>query len=260
MKTTVLTNIYNEEYLLPFWLEHHKDIFDHGIIIDYWSTDASVEICRRICPTWEVRTTKNPHFGAREIDQEFMELESTIEGIKVVLNTTEFLFLEKPLSQIFSELITPEVQRISLSGCMYGVYSMREHTPTSLKELLSSVLEKDVRGQFEYYRGRRQVHNYPTGSYWIGRHGTNNPCSETKSLAILWLGYYPWNEITIARKLQIKTHIPDSDVQKGHSYHHFYSREKFVSEHDERFQQSKLLEEECPHLHAAIFRKLESLE
>ena len=26
MKTTLLTNIYNEEYLLPFWLNHHKDI------------------------------------------------------------------------------------------------------------------------------------------------------------------------------------------------------------------------------------------
>ena len=28
MRTTLLTNVFNEEYLLPFWLEHHKKIFD----------------------------------------------------------------------------------------------------------------------------------------------------------------------------------------------------------------------------------------
>jgi hypothetical protein len=32
---TVISHIFNEEYLLPFWLEHHRTIFDHGIIIDY---------------------------------------------------------------------------------------------------------------------------------------------------------------------------------------------------------------------------------
>ena len=30
----LFSHIYNEEYLLPFWLNHHKNIFDHGVIID----------------------------------------------------------------------------------------------------------------------------------------------------------------------------------------------------------------------------------
>lgn len=34
-KITVLMHIYNEEYLLPFWLNHHKNIFDHGVIVNY---------------------------------------------------------------------------------------------------------------------------------------------------------------------------------------------------------------------------------
>jgi hypothetical protein len=38
MKTTILTNIFNEEYLLPFWLNHHKNMFDKIISIDYHST------------------------------------------------------------------------------------------------------------------------------------------------------------------------------------------------------------------------------
>jgi len=35
----LFSHIYNEEYLLPFWLKHHKKIFDHGVIIDNFSTD-----------------------------------------------------------------------------------------------------------------------------------------------------------------------------------------------------------------------------
>ena len=50
IRTTLLTNIFNEEYLLPFWLNHHKNMFDEIIIIDYNSTDKSIEICKSICP------------------------------------------------------------------------------------------------------------------------------------------------------------------------------------------------------------------
>ena len=46
MKLTVISGIYNEEYLLPFWLEHHRKIFDHGVIVDWHSTDRSLEIIR----------------------------------------------------------------------------------------------------------------------------------------------------------------------------------------------------------------------
>ena len=32
-KTTLISHIFNEEYLLPFWLRHHKNMFDEIIII-----------------------------------------------------------------------------------------------------------------------------------------------------------------------------------------------------------------------------------
>lgn len=56
---TLISHIFNEEYLLPFWLEHHSKIFDNGIIIDYYSTDRSIEIINKFCPTWTVIKTKN---------------------------------------------------------------------------------------------------------------------------------------------------------------------------------------------------------
>ncbi len=87
-KTTLLTNIYNEEYLLPFWLNHHKDMFDEIIVVDYNSTDKSIEICKNICPNCKIIKTRNSHFDAVQIDLEFMDIENDIEGIKIVLNTT----------------------------------------------------------------------------------------------------------------------------------------------------------------------------
>ena len=119
MKTTLITNIYNEEYLLPLWLEHHKNMFDHGIIIDYRSTDRSVEICKEICPTWEVRTSKNEKFGANENDEQFMEIENTLSGIKMILNTTEFLYTDKPLVDFFDE-ISPKSIGVRFIWCVFN--------------------------------------------------------------------------------------------------------------------------------------------
>ena len=223
-KVTVLTNIYNEEYLLPFWLHHHKNMFDHGIIFDYRSTDKSVEICKQICPTWEVITTRNSSFEAVEIDKEFMEKESEIDGVKVVLNTTEFLFLEKPIKEIFKHYGD---QPISLSVNVLSPYSLREYKPNNLYELLNALLDKDV--VYNNLRGTRQVHSYKHGNYTVGRHGTANPVTQSDDMHMLWLGYFPLNDQLLERKLQIKNNIPDSDKRVGYGIQHLMEKEEMIS-------------------------------
>ena len=91
MRKTITAVFYNEEYLLPWWLEHHKKYFDHGVLFNYDSTDRSVEIIKDICPTWEIKTSKNRVFDAALVDKEIMEFEPSIEGWKICLNVTEFL-------------------------------------------------------------------------------------------------------------------------------------------------------------------------
>lgn len=88
---TVITHFYNEEYLLPWWLEHHKKHFDYGVLIDYHSTDRSVEICKEICPHWQVVTSIHTQFDAAACDYEIMFYESQIPDWKIALTTTEFL-------------------------------------------------------------------------------------------------------------------------------------------------------------------------
>ena len=76
MKKTIISHFYNEEYLLPFWLKHHSKMFDHGILIDYNSTDRSVDIIREICPTWEIIDSRNELFDAVLIDKEVEDIET----------------------------------------------------------------------------------------------------------------------------------------------------------------------------------------
>ena len=90
-KRTVLSHFYNEEYLLPWWLKHHRKIFDHGIMVDYDSTDRSRDIIRELCPTWEIVTSRHRQFECMLIDQEIADLEANLSGWRMCLNTTEFL-------------------------------------------------------------------------------------------------------------------------------------------------------------------------
>ena len=91
MRKTIITHFFNEEYLLPWWLNHHKQYFDHGILINYASTDRSVEIIKEICPDWTIIDSRNSEFDAKLADDEVSDIESTIPGWKICLNTTEFL-------------------------------------------------------------------------------------------------------------------------------------------------------------------------
>jgi UDP-glucose 4-epimerase len=222
LRTTLLTNVFNEEYLLPFWLQHHKDMFDDIIIVDYKSTDASIEICKRICPGCKIITTRNANFDAEQIDIEFMDLEKDIEGIKIVLNTTEFLFCEKEIKDIFIEFNDPT----SLSVNAVSPYSNTQYQINNLHELKKCLLNKDV--FYHNDRGCRQIHNFKHGNYSIGRHGTNNPTVQTNDMHIIWFGYYPFNERLLNRKLQIKQHVPQTDTDKGFGGQHLYTKEQMM--------------------------------
>ena len=242
-KTTLLTNIYNEEYLLPFWLQHHKDMFDDIIIIDYRSIDNSVEICKKICPKAKIITTRNAYFEAKEIDKEFMDIEDTIDGIKIVLNTTEFLFCKQSIQSLFCNSNIP----ISYAITALSPYSKNSYTINNNYELFSNLLNDDI--VFDKARGTRQIHNFPNGNYDIGRHSTRNPCINTTDMYIIWTGYYPLNEQLLNRKLQIQNNIPDTDRREGLGWHHITTRDKLLEINDSKVSTGKSLINECTDLY-----------
>jgi nucleoside-diphosphate-sugar epimerase len=70
-RTLLITHIYNEEFMLPYFIRHHAGMFDHAIVIDYNSMDASRSILAREAPaTWRIVQARHPQeFGAEQLDQ-----------------------------------------------------------------------------------------------------------------------------------------------------------------------------------------------
>ena len=222
---TVISHIFNEEYLLPFWLEHHNQIFDHGIIIDYCSTDRSVEIVKKFCPHWEVIKTKNlnsdgtTNFKADLVDLEVCEIETKISGYKICLNTTEFLFLNGSKENVMKSLSENTYYHISTFSVMSN---KKFFFPKNCVDFFQSI---DLIGNVERYRSFRILHSDPTIKYGMGRHNHNTNSIEKNNSThnlffLLWTKFYPHNKQIFIRKLQIQNNIPQSDKDNGFGSQH----------------------------------------
>ena len=226
-KLTIISHIYNEEYLLHWWLKHHKDIADHGIIIDYHSTDRSLEIVKEICPDWTIITSRNEKFQADLVDAEVMDIESTIDGFKLCLNTTEFFVPKEDLNELFDDQLPNIAYKIARARII-------DNDETNIVSPEESLVEKKNFGfigddfnwaEFKY----RYSHNYKTGEYTLGRHSCWLPNIKNIESLIYQYQFAPWTPEFIARKLQIKNNIPDSDKEVGLGTHHFWTYETMLN-------------------------------
>ena len=228
MKKIVIMHFYNEEYLLPFWLDHHKRIFDHGILIDYASTDMSVEIIKKMTPNWDVLPSVNKQFIAKDVDDEVMKIEHQLEAKcwRIALNVTEFLagdlgVLNKDNHQFIlpSHVMVdkdedvdtyPSTEKLLVEQCAYG-------------SLLLNKFGSSAR------RGR-SIHDHPITYPCIGRHFDTHQIDWDCNLFLLWYGFSPWNDRLKKRRTQIKNRIPEEEFRKGLGYHHAFPLQKMEEE------------------------------
>ncbi len=223
---TVISHFCNEEYLLPFWLRHHRALFDHGILIDRHSTDRSAEIVRALVPDWTLVRSQTEDFDAIECDFEVMLHERTVPGWKVALTTTEFLCC--PHLDAAEALAESHEAR----GFCFDAAIMVDPPGVDLPPLRADLPLPAQRslGYFEHEHPRligkipyhdRLYHCYPHGSYHPGRHLTNRAAVRLPRLGLLlWYGFSPWTEPFLRRKLQIGAAIPASDVAAGRGRQH----------------------------------------
>jgi hypothetical protein len=221
-KKTILCHFYNEEHLLPWWLKHHKALFDHGVMIDYFSTDRSMEIIREICPEWEIRYTRNKYFDSTPIDEEVMRIESMLGGWRMCLNVTEFLYgntdhladLPDPTqyfipNYVFVDMENPE-QGQTILDHNYPLHQQRfwgydtfDNTGVPKGRVMS--------------RMNRSIHNYPVkydgGRHWQGRDKSFN------DLVIFYYGNADLSEAGIKRKMQIHAKLSPTEQNAMSQYH-----------------------------------------
>lgn len=227
MKKTVISHFYNEEYLLPWFLKHHKQIFDHGIMIDYASTDRSREIIKEICPTWDIIPSRNEWFDPGPVDQEVIDIENSIDGWKMCLNITEHLMGD------YSILNDVPNQQLVIPTFVF-VDKECDDNLTYDKPLYEQkkdgFMYSDRGGRcFIEHRQARSIHNGPIQYLGMGRHFTyyNN-----QDLVIFYYGWCPFNETAINRKLGMSVKMPDW-VSAGR--HHTYPRSWMEDMHQNTF-------------------------
>jgi len=210
---TIISHFYNEQFLLPWWLNHHKKYFDHGILVNYESTDNSIDIIKNICPTWEIIDSRNKMFCAASVDNEIMDIEKTIVGWKTTLNTTEFL-----IGDINSILYDTELQHFI--PCLYFVDNIidRKYIDKNIPlydQLKFGLSLSDSINE----RGFRSLHNknikYEPGRHW------RNITKYNKELIIFNYGFSPMTTEFYNRKLQIQYKIPQHDKYLGFGVQHY---------------------------------------
>lgn len=239
--STVLCHFYNEEYLLPWWLNHHKNLFEDGIMVNRGSTDRSVEIIREIVPHWKVIDSFSNSFDAALCDLEMSWLEKDLKGWKIILNVTEFLILSngvnlKAIEQAFDELG-------KYRGIFFPGYIMVDDDPLFLPTydislvsqkyfgLPETLISPEIAAQLSYSplpQRARLYHCASIGSYTPGRHSSHLPDTilAQGGAAIFWYGFSPWNEKAIKRKLQIKNTMSEGDIKVNLGIQHLQSLEE----------------------------------
>lgn len=223
---TVLLQCYNEEWILPWYLNHHKQIFDHGIVVDYRSTDRSRDIVKEICPTWEVRTSRNPDYQADNVDAELMDIERGLTGWRMCLNAPEFLIGDYSIltDEPDRQFLMPQTLFVDRDYDQELTYDRplweQKNWGISYKHPGNT-----VRGLY-IHRPPRSIHNKPVTYPAVGRHYYCPPT--TTKLAIFYFGWCPMTDDQLKRKLQIQTQLPLIDRMRGYGLHNVTTKETIL--------------------------------
>lgn len=222
MKKTVLCHFYNEEWILPWWLRHHREIFDHGIMLDYHSTDRSVDIIRELCPTWEIHTSVNKDFSPQAVDNEVMNHEANLQGWRICLNATEFMVGN------YNHLDDRSAQTNYYLGQWMLVDMERREEPYYMNHnkpiweqrwwgygIVADFAKNQSHGSVP--RAPRSIHNYPFRYPVVGRHFPGSLPSHS-DLAIFYAGYASLEDGSIKRKMQIQTQCPHDGAGTNHKF------------------------------------------
>lgn len=228
----VISHFFNEAYLLPWWLAHHREMFDHGVLIDWHSTDGSADICRQLVPGWEVVSSQHERFAAILCDFEVMQHEARFPGAwKIALNTTEFLVAPN-LGAMEKAVEHHNLTAIRFPGAI--MIDAAPETPPDPDLPLTAQKQCGVwEDAFDFkahaipgltFPTRSRIHHrYTVGAYMPGRHGSHLPgqiASKRDLGAIWWYGFSPWTQAFKDRKLQIATRRDDFDKRHGFGAQH----------------------------------------
>lgn len=237
----LVSHVFNEEFLLPFFIDHHADMFDAAVIIDYNSTDRSVQLIRSLAPkTWRIVPSRTERFDADACDEQVMDIEDSYPGWwKIALTVTEFL-VHPSLHAFLHARTSNEILRFR-SFLVVGNDSQPVDLKRSLVQQRHLVSFKTEMPMIAYasMRVSRFMHKL-TGErvYRYGRHDVRKGLMWKWSNEgfILKYRWSPWPDI-LPRKTQIASRLP-ADNGSGAGWHHRLPIDEIQKERDLVFNQA----------------------
>lgn len=225
VETVLITHFYNEELLLPYWINHHASMFDHVILIDYNSTDKSNEIISRYAPSnWKVIKSKNTNFDANLVDQEVRSVEKSFPDHmwRLTLTITEFLVWPTMKHDLEDcKINCMKIQALNITGD--DNVPLVSDLPLVQQRACFALTGQDY---------SRYIHKYTNNIdrlYLVGRHTININWISPKNGMLFKYIYSPWPEI-LPRKLQIAPRQPISDIIYQLGLHHQVTKEKMIED------------------------------
>jgi hypothetical protein len=222
VNSTVIMHFHNEEYLLPWWLEHHTRLFSAGVLLDRGSTDRSREICERMAPHWRLMTLdRELEVEANDID--LMHVELKTEGWKIILTTTEF-FCCRDMGAYLEALDADGASMYRVPGFAILDDPTLDAVPVSASRPL---VDQRHHGYYDPINHSRLIHRVSHGRYHPGRHHSAMSYAGAPPGAVVkWFAFSPWNEQMMQRKLQIQHTLSPRDKARGFGAQHFVDREE----------------------------------
>ncbi len=253
---SVICHFFNEAYLLPWWLKNHLPLFDHGVMIDNGSTDASADIIREMAPHWRLVRGRHHYLNAYLTDLEVMHYEQELPGWKIVLNVTEFLM---PALEL--DFVQRDLKKMGYDGCAASGMLIVDHQPeiSPTRELslptqkywgiddnAELAPERRLEIQFRTPMRNRFFHCSEIGMYSPGRHHSHHPDGKVRltPLMIFYFGYAPWNQEMMARRTQIKATLDPLTVKQGWADQHCRTSTKMQSDYELARSKAKNLMED----------------
>jgi nucleoside-diphosphate-sugar epimerase len=234
-RVMLISHFQNEEFFLPYWIQHHAPHFDHAVLIDFNSTDRSVDIIKRLAPlSWKVVPSRTGGaFDAEETDTQVMEWEKKHpDDWHLALTTTEFL-VHRDLRSMLAALDPRKGESRIINFPAAHVIGDDSFPMKRFEAMVEqrSVYDRRIAGrgsQSAKGSGRFAHTGYGhTYRYESGRHDFFPAPPDTidwpipVSGFILKFSWSPWPDVK-NRKMQIGAHLLESDsvakVKRGWQY------------------------------------------
>ena len=254
-KRIVVLNTDNEEYLLQWWLPHHANKFDEGVILDF-GDDGTEELCKKYVPNW---TYKKVEIVPEDLNNyRWDDVISKVENVIhddfprswiITLSATEFLignmdFLDNyihPTRVLIPSFLMndhPDLENVEpdpniplLKQRTHGVHYYFNDWPWPEHSISKNLfIELKLENKINPLdlkmncRWMRSIHNFKqkyteTSLFGAGRHYWKE-ADMTKELVICHMNYSPFTENFIKRKLNVQKRLTKFDYANHYGTQH----------------------------------------